>query len=79
MKIHMGVDDKLGMIYSIETTAANVHDTVPVDKLLHVGEQRVLVDAGYLRIQKRDEQKHRSCVSWHITRWPGTCKKLDAQ
>tara|TARA_B100001179_G_C18564460_1_gene392132 strand:+ start:242 stop:1186 length:945 start_codon:yes stop_codon:yes gene_type:complete len=79
MKMHIGVDDKLGLIHSIETTAANVHDIVPADKLLHGEEQRVFGDAGYLGIQKRDEHKHRNDVSWYIAKRPGTRKKLDAR
>ena len=30
MKIHIGFDDTLGLILSIDTTAANVHDIVPL-------------------------------------------------
>ena len=63
MKMHIGVDDTLGLIHSIDTTAANVHDIVPTGKLLHGEEQRVFGDAGYLGIQKRDEHKHRKNVS----------------
>ncbi|MBR2513261.1 MAG: IS5 family transposase, partial [Halomonas sp.] len=79
MKMHIGVDDKLGLIHGIETTAANVHDIVPADQLLHGEEQRVFGDAGYLGIQKRDEHKHRHDVSWYIAKRPGTRKKLDAR
>src|SRR5680860_982488 len=50
MKIHIGVDDTLGLIHSIDTTAANVHDIVPAGNLLHGDEQRVFGDAGYLGI-----------------------------
>jgi IS5 family transposase len=50
MKMHIGVDDTLGLIHSIDTTAANVHEIVPTDKLLHGEEQRVFGDAGYLGI-----------------------------
>jgi len=32
MKMHIGVDDTLGLIHSIDTTAANVRDIVPTDK-----------------------------------------------
>jgi IS5 family transposase len=78
MKMHIGVDDTLGLIHSIDTTAANVHDIVPADKLLHGDERRVFGDAGYLGIQKRAEHKHRKDVSWFIAKRPGTRKKLDA-
>ena len=64
--------DKLGLIHSIETTAANVHDIVPADKLLHGEEQRVFGDAGYLGIQKtRRAQAPQRCLlvycqtAWH--------------
>lgn len=77
MKMHIGVDDKLGLIHSIETMAANVHDIVPADQLLHGEEQRVFGDAGYLGIQKRD--KHRNDVTRYIAKQPGTLKKLDAK
>ncbi|WP_198555970.1 transposase [Halomonas sp. MES3-P3E] len=63
MKMHIGVDNNFGLTHSIETTAANVHDIVATDKLLHNEEQRVFGDAGYLDIQKRDEHKHRNAVS----------------
>ncbi len=74
---HFGIDDVLGLIHSIDTTAANVHDIVPVVKLLHGNEQRVFGDPGYLVIQKRDEHKDRNNVSWFIAKRPSTRKKLD--
>lgn len=33
MKMYIGVDDTLSLVHSIDTTAANVHDIVPTDKL----------------------------------------------
>jgi len=77
MKMQIGVDDTLGLIHSIDTTAANVHDIVPAGNLLHGEEQRVFGDAGYLGIQKRDEHKDRKNVSWFIAKRPGTRKKMD--
>ena len=78
MKIHIGVDDTIGLIHSIDTTAANIHGFVLTSKVLHGEEQRVLGDAGYLGVQKRDEHKDRKHVSWFIAKRPGTRKKLDA-
>ena len=78
MKMHIGVDDTLGLIHSIDTTAANVHDIVPSGNLLHGGEQRVFGDAGYLGIQKRDDRKQRKDVDWHIAKRPETRKTLSA-
>ncbi len=62
IKMYIGVDDKLGMIHSIKTTATNTHDIGPADQLLHRKEQRVFGDAGYLVIKKRTEHKYCSDV-----------------
>ena len=47
MKMHIGVDSKLKLIHSVETTAANVHDSQVVDKLLHGAETKVWGDSAY--------------------------------
>jgi len=78
LKMHIGVGDTLGLIHSIDTTAANVHYIVPADKLLHGEEKRVFGDAGYLGIQKWADHKHRKNMSWFIAKRPGTREKLDA-
>ena len=75
MKMHIGVDDRDGLIHSIETTAANVHDLNAADQLLHGEEQRVWGDAGYTGIHKRDEFKDWD-VDWRIALRPGTRSKL---
>lgn len=75
MKLHIGVDDQLGLIHSIDTTAAHQHDIVSTDKLLHGKEQRVWGDAGYQGVHKRDEHKERK-VSWRIAMRPGKRKAL---
>ena len=41
MKVHIGVDKDNGLIHSIETTSANVHDLTPAAELLH-GEETVV-------------------------------------
>lgn len=46
MKMHIGVDESLGLIHSIETTPANEHDLNVADKVLHGKEERVWADAG---------------------------------
>lgn len=78
MKMHVGVDSTKGLIHSIVTTAANVHDIVPADKLLHGEESYVSGDAGYLGIQKRVEHKGRS-VEWLIGLRPGKRKKMEKE
>jgi IS5 family transposase len=46
-KAHVGVDQGSGLIRSVRTTTANVHDTVPADELIRGDERAVLGDAAY--------------------------------
>ena len=41
MKAHIGVDSRSKLIHSVEATAANVHDSQVLEKLLHGKERRV--------------------------------------
>jgi IS5 family transposase len=59
MKIHIGVDSESGLIHSVETTAANVHNLTPAAVLLHGEETVVYADAGYQGIAKRLEMQGR--------------------
>ena len=76
MKMHIGVDDALGVIHSIETTAANAHDITQTTRLLNGTERRVWGDAGYLGIEKRDEAQHLN-LDWFIAARPGKRKTLN--
>ena len=55
MKVHLGVDKDSGLIHSVVTTSANVHDLTPVADLLHGDETVVYADAGYQGIAKRSD------------------------
>jgi transposase, IS5 family len=76
MKMHIGVDDALGLIHSVATTAANEHDITVADQLLHGEERRVWGDAGYVGIEKRPEHEHRE-TDWLIARRPGQRRLLE--
>lgn len=76
MKMHIGVDDVFGLIHSVKTTPANVHDISVSDQLLHGEESRVSGDAGYLGMDKREEHEHRK-VTWLINQRPGKRKTMD--
>jgi transposase, IS5 family len=52
MKVHIGVDSESGLIHSVETTSAHVHDLTSASELLHGEETVVYADAGYQRIAK---------------------------
>ena len=55
MKAHIGVDSETGIVHSLSTTAANVHDVTEAHGLLHGGETQVWCDAGYQGVHKREE------------------------
>jgi IS5 family transposase len=75
MKLHIGVDETLGLIHSLTTTAANEHDITQADQLLHGKEKRVWGDAGYCGIEKREAHTDRK-VEWHIAMRPGKRAQL---
>jgi len=75
MKLHIGVDDTLGLIHSMATTSANIHDITQADKLLHGQEECIWGDSGYRGIDKREEHKHRQ-VDWFIAMRPGKRRLL---
>lgn len=75
MKMHIGVDDVFGLIHSMKTTAANIHDIVMGKALLHGKESYIIGDAGYLGMEKREEHQGRK-VSWLISQRPGKRKQL---
>jgi IS5 family transposase len=75
MKIHAGVDKDSGLIHSIVTTAANVHDLTPAAELLHGEEEVVYADAGYQGIEKRPEMKGKT-ARFRVAMRPGKRRAL---
>jgi len=71
-KAHVGVDSKSKIVHSIVVTAANVHDVIVAEKLLHGQEETVHGDSGYLGIQKRISNKK---IKFKINRRPSQYKK----
>jgi len=47
MKLHIGADTRTGLIHSVSTTPANVHDSQELPKLLHGEETRLYGDGAY--------------------------------
>lgn len=47
MKANVGVDAKRGIVHSLETTTAKVHDSQVWDDLLHGRETSVWADKGW--------------------------------
>lgn len=71
MKMHIGTDDALGLVHSVATTSANIHDVCAAGLLLHGEEKRFWGDSGYLGVDKRAEHLGRE-IDWHIAQRPGT-------
>jgi len=75
MKMHIGVDDALGVVHSMTTTSANAHDITQLPALLNGEEGVVWGDAGYSGADKRTELKAAD-VDWLISQRPGIRKTL---
>jgi IS5 family transposase len=56
-KVHIGVDKNSGLIQSVATTAANVHD-IPAAELLH-GDQQDLIEAAIAHVRAKAEHPFR--------------------
>ena len=75
MKVHIGVDSQTGMVHSVCTTSANVHDVTQAHRLLHGGETQVWGDSGYQGVGRRQENSQRQ-VKWEIAMRPGKRRQL---
>ena len=69
------MDSESGLIHSVETTAANVHDLTAAADLLHGEETVVYADAGYQGIEKREEMQGRG-IGFRIAMRPGKRRVL---
>jgi IS5 family transposase len=75
MKAHIGVDAHTGLVHTLVGTAANVHDVTQAQDLLHGDETDVFGDAGYVGVEKREENLELD-VNWHIAPRPSQRKAL---
>ncbi|WP_156818410.1 IS5 family transposase [Cyanobium gracile] len=75
MKIHARMDKSTGLIHSVATTPANVHDLTPAAELLYGKEEVVYAVAGYQGIAKRPEMTGRS-TEFRVVMRPGKRRTL---
>jgi len=75
MKAHIGVDARSGLVHTVVSTAANVHDVTQAHRLLHGQETEGWGDAGYQGLEQRPEHAG-SPVQWFIAMRPGKRKNL---
>ncbi len=76
MKLHIGVDAESGLVHSMATTPANVHDIRQAHRLLHGEERAVWGDSGYTGVHKRDENSEFE-VGWYVAMRAGQRRKLE--
>jgi len=76
MKAHIRVDAESGLVHTLVTTAANVHDVTQAQDLLHGEETDVFADSGYRGVEKREEAKDLQ-VNWHIAMMLGKRRVLN--
>ena len=69
MKVHIGAYAETGVVHSVRTTPANVHDVTEARRLLHGGEKRMWGDAGYQGADKRLETRDLD-VEWQVAMRP---------
>jgi IS5 family transposase len=68
MKAHVGTDRR-GIVHSLSTTAANVHDSTQMSKLLHGTEREVFGDQAYLNESHRQAALAKG-IRYRINRRP---------
>jgi transposase, IS5 family len=68
MKAHIGTDRR-GIVHSLSTTAANVHDSTQMSKLLHGAEREVFGDQAYWNESHR-QSAQAAGIRYRINRRP---------
>lgn len=79
-KAHIGVDEDIELVHTVEATPANVHDVSQTSSLLTGEEEVVYSDSGYLGAGKREDAIVRNKavrkIKYKINRRPSQIKKL---
>jgi IS5 family transposase len=75
MKAHIGVDAHSGLVHTVVSTAANIHDVTQAHQLLHGEEIQAFADAGYQGVQQRQEMTYCQ-TQWFIAMRPGKRRNL---
>lgn len=65
MKVHVGTDTKRGLVHSLVTTAANVHDSQMMDDLLHGEEEVVYGDSAYASADAKELSEAQD-IRWRV-------------
>ena len=57
MKAHIGVDNTQGLIHSVKTSTARIHDSSLYDDLLHGEEKYIFGDKGYYSLDRKQKAR----------------------
>jgi IS5 family transposase len=76
MKAHIGVDMESGLVHTVAATSGNVSDVTHAHTVLHGDEKHVMGDAGYIGIDKREENIGKTEVEWHIAEKRSKIEKI---
>ena len=76
MKAHVGVDARYGLVHTVVTTTAKVHDSKVMDQLLHGKEQTIYGDKAYASQEARIRHEE-SGKRWRVSSKPGKGKELN--
>ena len=76
MKTHVWTDSSNWLIHTIKCTSANVHDSVPMDSLLHWEEKVIYWDSAYMSKEK-SEYYWKKWVAYYVCQRWSRNKKLD--
>ena len=79
MKCHIGVDAGSGLVHTVATTSANVHDVTVAAELIREDDEVLYGDSGYLGLEKRTEvanDEHLSAIDYRINRRPSSLQKV---
>lgn len=69
LKAHIDVDRKRGLVHSLTTTSANVHDLHQLLNLMHGEKSFISANSSYRGVENRKETKNRK-LSWLVTEIP---------
>ena len=79
----IGVDADSGLVHTVETTSANVHDSNMVAELLQGAEEDVYGDSGYLGAEKKDDailvNNEEHPIRYQINKRPSQLKKTSGE
>lgn len=67
MKVHIGTDMKMGVVHSLETSGASLHDRHMLTECLHGKEKKIYADKAYHHLGRKQEFELAG-IEWNVAR-----------